>query len=58
MSASGLKLFLGDLVETINELPSSGILRQTLNLEPHTFKFTPTQLYLSLIHISEPTRPY
>tara|TARA_B100001113_G_C21118220_1_gene626280 strand:+ start:45 stop:1490 length:1446 start_codon:yes stop_codon:yes gene_type:complete len=49
MSASGLKLFLGDLVETINELPSSGILRQTLNLEPHTFKFTPTQLYNTLL---------
>lgn len=49
MSASGLKLFLGELVTTINELPKMGILRQEFNLEPHTFRFTPTQLFNILV---------
>ena len=49
MSASGLKLFLGELVTTINELPKMGMLRKEFNLEPHTFRFTPTQLFNVLI---------
>jgi hypothetical protein len=54
MSAGGLKLFLGELVGTINDLPKSSLLRKESNLEPHTFKFTPTELYNTLLKAQKP----
>ena len=49
MSASGLRMFLAQLVQEIDDLPGNSALRSQHNLEPHSFRFTPTALYNSLI---------
>ena len=54
MAASGLKLFLGALIDNINSLPDNHVLREESNLEPHTFKFTPTQLYNTIVKAQKP----